>query len=239
MGEGILHARDSRWSKGLIVTGIAIAVLNMVLAWFMMFVGPTTSMNPAQGSAASHAGPAAPGGDAETRRTPRSDAGPAKSDGADASTATLTKMFEFYQRDSQSRERQTTLLLGFCFALIAIGFSLFVMGIEGAADFKGDARAFGSLALKVGSPGIFCIFLAALLIALSLGRSEGSSVQPESKADAIRAEFEGKVQVLQAEAEAKQQIMNAEAQTRRDIIDAETTAKERLMMQEPATRPPR
>jgi hypothetical protein len=238
MGEGILHARESRWSKGLIVTGIVIAVLNMVLAWFMMFVGPATSMNP--GSAAAHAGAAATGGDGDARHAPRPDAGRfAQADSGDASTVTLTKMFEFYQRDSQSRERQTTLLLGFCFALIAIGFSLFVMGIEGVADFKGDARAFGSLALKVGSPGIFCIFLAALLIALSLGRGEGSSVQPESKADAIRAEYEGKVQVLQAEAEAKQQILNAEAQSKRDVIDAETAAKERLMTQESTTRPPR
>jgi hypothetical protein len=228
MTEPLPHARRTRWSRGLIVTGIVIAVLNMALAWVMLFLGPS-AQSATRGAAA------------------RPAADVAASSAADASSVTMTRMFEVYQSMSQSEERQTTLLLGFCFALMSIGFSLFVMGIEGAADFKGDAKEFGSLAVKVSSPGILCIFFSALLIALGIGGlSRPAPIQPaESKAEAVRAEFEGKEQVVRAEADAreaqvraetdaKERLIDAETRAKKDLIDAELEAKERLGRLPPA-----
>ncbi|MFT3961020.1 hypothetical protein [Propionivibrio sp.] len=254
MDESPLHARDSRWSKGLIVTGITIAVLNMVLAWILMFLGPSPqSYGHAVQAMQSQATPEA--STVPSRQTQgNATAGVARNDEmTDSSGAFVTRLFEIYQRMAQSEERQATLLLGFCFALISIGFSLFVMGIEGASAFRGSAAEFGSLAIKVSSPGLFCILLASLLIALNLVKwTSGASAQPfESKADAIRAESDGKEQVLRAEAEAKEriiqadalakenyarieaankvQIIDAETQAKKDVIEAEALAKERVL----------
>ena len=58
--------------------------------------------------------------------------------------------------------------LAFSFALIAVGFSLFVMGIESAVQLKGEHKDFGGLALKTTSPGVVCFVLAAILISITL-----------------------------------------------------------------------
>ena len=232
MDESPLHARNSRWSKSLIVTGITIAVLNMVLAWTLMFLGPSPqsyshAAKAMQSQAAAEAS-TVPGHPTRGNAA----AGIARNDEtADWSGSFPARLFEMYQGMAQSEERQATLLLGFCFALISIGFSLFVMGIEGASAFRGSAAEFGSLAIKVSSPGLFCILLASLLIALNLVKWTGASdAQPfESKADAIRAESDGKEQVLRAEAEVKERIIQAETQARKNVIEAETLAKERLL----------
>jgi hypothetical protein len=234
MTEPLPHSRRTSWSRGLVVTGIVIAVLNMALAWIMLFLGPsfqsgtlstTSPLAPdvAQSSRVeSDAKPPLPSNTAP--RVPRIE------DSTNSSNAMMANLFEVYQKMSQSEERQTTLLLGFCFALMSIGFSLFVMGIEGAADFKGDAKEFGSLAIKVSSPGILCIFFSSLLIALGIGGlSRSPPIQPESKADAVRAEFEGKEQVLRAEAQAKGDHMRAEADAKERLIEAETRAKKELI----------
>lgn len=77
----------------------------------------------------------------------------------DFSSGLMSNMQKWFQVDRQYDERKTIFLLGFCFALIAIGFSLFVMGIEGMADMTGSARELGSVSLKVTSPvsSAFCL----------------------------------------------------------------------------------
>jgi len=254
MDDSTLHTRSTRWSRGLIVTGIIIAVLNMALAWSMMFLGPTpqrgdhaanppraqTSLEPAKAQSAP-ARPEPPG--AATTRTQN------PWDSSESPTLGLAKLMEMYQGMAQSQERQMTLLLGFCFALISIGFSLFVMGIEGAARFKGDAKEFGSLTVKVSSPGLFCIFLASMLVALSFAGSSGGNANEaaESKADVVRAESDGKEQLLRTEAQTKEEIIRAEAdakerlidadtRAKRELLEAEADAKERLLRWEPGTR---
>jgi hypothetical protein len=229
----------------------------MVLAWILMFLGPSPQsyshavramQSQASPDAAAAVSVPAPG------RQARADAAsglPRNDETANSSGAFASKLFEIYQGVAQSQERQTTLLLGFCFALISIGFSLFVMGIEGASAANANARDFGSLAIKVSSPGLFCILLASILIALNLVDWTGASgAHPvESKADAIRAEWDGKEQVLRAEADTKEriiqadsmakesyartetdnkvQIIEAEARAKKEVIEAETL-KERL-----------
>ncbi len=252
MDENLLHARRTRWSRGLIVTGIAIASLNMALAWIMLFLGPTSQIgaHPTPSPPAPAIAQPSPEKPDAKRLAPNT---PTRvlnfADYANSSDSMMAKLFDFYHRVSQSQERQTTLLLGFCFALMSIGFSLFVMGIEGAADFKGDTKEFGSLAIKVSSPGILCIFFSSLLISLGIGGlSNTPSIEPaESKADEIRAEFEGKEQVLRAEAEvkeahvraeadAKERLIDAETRAKKEIIEAEIDAKERLHWLEPMQR---
>lgn len=229
MDKDAVHTRVTRWSRGLVITGIVIAVLNMSLAWVMLFFGqPFLRTEQLEQFARTQLSAPLSATDAGASSPPDS----AASDqiaGLEPSERWLHKMLEMFQQESEIQARQTTLLLAFCFALVAIGFSLFVMGIEGALAFRGDAREFGSVALKVSSPGLFCIFLAALLIALSLGNrfDEVSTQLPESKVDIIQAESLGKEQVIRAEADAKEQVLRAEAEARERVIEAEMAARQR------------
>ena len=211
---------NRRWSQGLIVTGIVIALLNMALAWTMMFFGPTPHREAVAASQVT---------------TQVESAVPVSS--YDGNTY-LVKMWDVFERESQAQERRSTLLLGFCFALIAIGFSLFVMGIEGAIAARAEAADFGMLAIKVGSPGIFCILLAAVLVGLSLVGPAMSpqAAPPETKADTVRAESEGKEQILRTEAEARSEVIRTEAEVKERLLDADTRAKKELLEAEVAAK---
>jgi len=116
----------------------------------------------------------------------------------------VTEWNKMFQLQRQFDERKNIFLLGFCFALIAIGFSLFVMGIEGVADVGGSAKEIGALSLKVSSPGLFCILLAAILVALGINggwNAPGSPTATETKADVVRAEGQAQEGVARAEAD--------------------------------------
>jgi hypothetical protein len=141
----------------------------------------------------------------------------------------MADMQKVFQLERQYDERKTIFLLGFCFALIAIGFSLFVMGIEGIADMTGSARELGSVSLKVTSPGIFCILLASFLVALSINGGWSAPSVTETKADVVRAEAQGKESIAKAEGDAKEQVIRAEAEVRERVIEAETRAKKELI----------
>ena len=71
---------------------------------------------------------------------------------------------------------ETRLVMGFAFALLSMGFSLFVMGIESAIAVKGEHKDIGNIALKTTSPGVICFILAAILVSFIVLR--GTPVFP-------------------------------------------------------------
>lgn len=222
----LFNTRNTCWTRGLIITGIVIAVLNMTLAWLMMFSQPHLKVEQAVDFLASQSKTDLSITESDTNETIRPDTStriPRPVDKTDSWNRFFSKLLEMAQEAKQSEERQTILLLGFCFALISIGFSLFVMGVEGVAGLKGDIKEFGTLAIKVSSPGLFCIFLASTLIGLGL-----IFKSTENDADLIRAEYEGKENILWAEANTKEQIIEAKTRSKLDLIEAETLAKERI-----------
>ncbi|SAL04934.1 hypothetical protein AWB81_06947 [Caballeronia arationis] len=233
MIDDVVKQQNTRWSRGLTVAGIVIAILNMALAWTMMFSGAD---RPAADVASSHEafksafhGPAS---DSRTTNTPQSDTS-VPSNVKDAELGgMMDKLVQALQILSASEERRTTLILGFCFALISIGFSLFVMGIEGAIGLRGEARDFGSLLVKTSSPGLFCILLASLLVAVSLvsssDKAPGAATEP-TKADILRAEADAKERVIQAETSAKERLIDADTVAKERLIRAETNAKTEVL----------
>ncbi|MEZ6242692.1 MAG: hypothetical protein R3B57_06570 [Phycisphaerales bacterium] len=60
--------------------------------------------------------------------------------------------------------------LGGATALLAIGFALFVIGIDGAFTVHGTAGTQGSVVLQGSAPGLLCFTLAAGLLALAMVR---------------------------------------------------------------------
>jgi hypothetical protein len=226
MTDDSAERRGSRWSKGLIISGIVIAILNMALAWVMMFSGAEVPAAESLSNAAESALHAS-----EATSTPADKTHPGRSDyfqrkNPKEANAFVDRLMRLMQTQLASENRRTITVLGFCFALISIGFSLFVMGIEGAISMKGTAGDFGALLVKTSSPGLFCILMATLLVAIAY-RTKAPEVEPEplSRAD-----------ILNAEAEAKERIIEAETLSRERIIEANTQAKERLFEAESSAR---
>lgn len=187
-------------SQALVVTGIVIAVANMALAWIMMFTRPTETAILAQPAPAAAAKP--------QESTPSNDF--------------MSEMLRPAIRSGAMREvadtNVRTLTVSFAFALMAIGFSLFVMGIEGALSFRGEVPDIGRLVLTTASPGILCILLSAGMLALLLVLTQVTfgDTQEAARAEVIRAEAEAKVRLMEAETDARQrQNFNLEAEQAR------------------------
>lgn len=182
--------RSRRLSQALVVTGIAIAVANMVLAWVMILTRPTDVV------------------DANTHQQVAAVEGKAAQ--MDSTTAMTMEWMRPLVRSEQRRELVNsnilTLTVAFSFALMAIGFSLFVMGIDGALSFTTEVDKVGSLMLKTASPGVLCILLSALTLILLLWFTQVTfgDTQEAAKADVIRAEADARVRLIEAEAAAKQ-----------------------------------
>jgi len=220
-----MDRQSLRWSRGLTVSGIVIAVLNMVFAWVMMFSSADGTPDRVAGRDAL----------ASTIDNPKAAASaPSKLQYQDKGgiNEMMDKFVEYARNESASENRRTTMLLGFCFALISIGFALFVMGIEGAIGMRGEAGDFGTLLVKTSSPGIFCILLASILVAISLASrsAQAPATTPDStKEDILRTEADTKERVIQAETSAKESLIEAETSSKERIIRAETDAKKEVL----------
>lgn len=68
----------------------------------------------------------------------------------------------------QSRQSVVVVAMSAAFALIAIGFALFVMGAEGAFKVQGQVADRGALVVKATAPGILCFVLATCVICFAL-----------------------------------------------------------------------
>jgi hypothetical protein len=71
---------------------------------------------------------------------------------------------ELLLRSIQNRHIITVVGMGAAFALVAVGFALFVMGAEGAFTLQGAIQDRGNLVIKSTAPGVLCFFLAAIIV---------------------------------------------------------------------------
>lgn len=78
--------------------------------------------------------------------------------------------------------KQTTVMasMAISFALIALGFSLFVMGIEAAYEISVTSPTY-SLVLQACSPGLLCFLLAAAVVCVGLTRKADVNYLPMTK----------------------------------------------------------
>lgn len=202
----------SHWSRILIILGVIIACVNMSLAWVIMFRPPEI----------------VPSGQIERTLPAESKQQPAADD--------FVSMIELIARMSAPGSARTyhvtVLVLAFSFALLAIGFSLFVMGVEGALHVSGSSTEIGSVAVKMTSPGLACILTAAAIIGLTLFFGSDFETAEKARARGVEAEAKAKETLLRAEAAAKETLLRAEADAKRDEGYAkgrEADAKIRLM----------
>jgi len=176
-------------SGALVVTGIAIAVINMALAWVMMFTRPT--------------------GIPSTNISAQISSVEKKATTSDSSmeflTQMLTPLVRSYELKGVGEQNVLVLAIAFSFALLSVGFSLFVMGIEGALSLRGEVADMGKLVLRTASPGVLCILFSTAILAtlLVLTQVKFGDTQEAAKAELIRAEAQAKTQQTIAEESAR------------------------------------
>ena len=69
-----------------------------------------------------------------------------------------------------NRHTLGALAIGGGFALLALGFALFLLGADGAFKLQAENKGGGNLQLQSAAPGIFCFFGAVLLIGIGATR---------------------------------------------------------------------
>jgi len=159
-GHGSLYQGFSPGAR-LLIVGIAalIAIANLGFAWFMALeAGSTIWLGPNDIDVLERlAGPIA-----------------GQTEGEKVNALVLrTHVIDVQVNIKAVQNKQSLVLvaIGSGFALMALGFALFLIGADGA--FKLGAEGAGSKLLVTGTaPGLFCFFLAALLILVGITRTQ-------------------------------------------------------------------
>ncbi|MFT5684072.1 MAG: hypothetical protein ACI8RZ_005013 [Myxococcota bacterium] len=76
--------------------------------------------------------------------------------------------FELTLRSIQNTQSLGVIGIATAFALVSIGFSLFVMGAKGAFEVTASAAERGSLVLRATAPGLLCFVLGAVIVLQTL-----------------------------------------------------------------------
>jgi len=91
----------------------------------------------------------------------------------------LNKVIENDVNHRNIANKQTAVIVAMAasFSLIAIGFALFVMGVEAAYTISGK-NATASLVVGASSPGLLCFLLAAVVIGVAITRQTSVTFAP-------------------------------------------------------------
>ena len=150
-GTSSLLKRAGPWSVGL---AVVVFLLNMAAAWYI--VGDSTILisKPLVGESTSAVSAVLAAADEATPNQ----------------MVLLNRVVdtELLLRTIQNRQSLTVVSMCAAFALIAIGFALFVMGAEGAFSFSGEVKDRGTLVLQSASPGLLCFVLAAIIVGMTI-----------------------------------------------------------------------
>ena len=145
---------DKSNSFRLVLCGVGICLLNMALAWILIISSNkfvmTGLVTDRSSSATSMAIKLAP----------------------DANADKLVFLDRLIESDVDHRtvaNKQTVVIVALAasFSLIAIGFALFVMGVEAAYTISGSNPT-GRLVIQASSPGLVCFILATLTICFAI-----------------------------------------------------------------------
>jgi hypothetical protein len=80
-------------------------------------------------------------------------------------------------RNLANKQIAVTVAMAASFCLVAIGFALFVMGVEAAYAISGSSPT-GGLVIQATSPGLLCFILAAVVVCFALARHSEVTYPP-------------------------------------------------------------
>jgi hypothetical protein len=149
----------TQWAKALAIIGVSIFILNMALAWIVAHESNDYIMQPLI---------------SEKNRDSASAKAMDMVIGADANTHVfLNRLVEadVHHREVSNMQSAVIVTMAFAFGLTAVGFALFVMGIDKAFQFEGEADKIGRVVVRSTAPGVLCFALAAVIMLAAVTRS--------------------------------------------------------------------
>lgn len=167
------NERNDRWANLWISVGVFLFLLNMGCAWWMAHTANAAISTAASRTVATSSSLAATPASSAADMSVVGQALAKARDGMGANeTILLARAIEADAHLKFVTNKQTILVVGMAagFAFLAIGFSLFVMGIRGAFHFAFGRSDASSIVLRSTSPGVFCFFLGAVVLTAALTR---------------------------------------------------------------------
>jgi len=164
--------KRSWWARGLVLLGAAIFVLNMMYTWNLVKESNKLIQEPLA---------------TDKSATVRALKHVSEANANMIITINHIVDAQLLYKVALNKHNMVIVAMATAFGLIAVGFSLFVMGIEGAFEFKGDAGQVGRVILKATSPGLLCFLLAAAIMIYALTRGgspislQGVTVFPDTE----------------------------------------------------------
>ena len=167
--------RTTWWTRGLVLVGAAIFVANMIYTWKLVRDTNALIQRPLATDTE--------GGSATVR-------GLKLISDANANVIiTVNHLIDaqVLYKVALNKHNMIIVAMATSFGLVAVGFALFVMGIEGAFEFQSNAGEVGRVILKATSPGLLCFLLAAAIMFYALNRAgapvaiQGVTVFPDSE----------------------------------------------------------
>lgn len=161
-------------SRLLLVIGVLIFAINMFFAWWVVFESNEFIRQGLVGT----------GGNKQVMDFVLENLNQANANEIILKTRAIET--EVHLKAIANRQTMAVVAMAAGFGLLAIGFALFVMGIESAFQLSGSAGEIGGVVLKASSPGLLCFILAAIIfVVASQTKHEMSfgslSVYPDSK----------------------------------------------------------
>jgi len=138
-----------QWARRMTIAGLIIAAINVALGWWMLIrAGSVTPI-------------VSPDRFADSVQALRPDSL------AERSEVRSLLVTSFLVANDHA---VAVVVLAFAFTMVALGFALFVMGVESAFEFQGGQSDFGSVAIRATAPGLICFVLATILLAFTISR---------------------------------------------------------------------
>jgi hypothetical protein len=147
---------DASKNFGLVLCGVAIALLNMGIAWYVIWSSNAFVMT---------------GLVTKDNVSATSQAVSMITDATSDQLIVLNKLVEADVNHRLIANKQALIIAAMAasFSLVAVGFALFVMGVEAAYTISGKNPT-GSIVFQASSPGLICFLFAALIICFSVGQ---------------------------------------------------------------------
>lgn len=148
------------WTIKIVSAGIAIFVVNIIIAWLVAYQSSQRVGRPFI---------------AKDTETAASKALEKMSGAKPNEILLLSKLVEADVHYTVVSNKQTITIIGvaFAFGMLALGFSLSIMGIKSSLEFKGEVADRASLVIRSSAPGVVCFLLAFFLVMAAQISSSG------------------------------------------------------------------
>ncbi|MEM7011729.1 MAG: hypothetical protein AAF585_09615 [Verrucomicrobiota bacterium] len=161
------EGKVTSWAAICFLIGVVVFLINMGLAWKVMFDTRASLTKPMILSGTN---------DSPNLETLSATFQDMKANELAALTRTLDN--NIHLKAISNKQSLVVVTMASAFSLVAIGFALFVMGIEGSFRFNAESQQLGKILLASGSPGLACFLFAGIILSVAVTQKTSLDMRP-------------------------------------------------------------